>query len=117
MNIFLDDYRHPLDVRWVRLPDVEWVIVKSYQEFCDLLSSYSGELGHVSLDHDLKEDHYFGNYDGETGLECLEYLLEWVKSNDKTLPHLTVHTLNETRGNIMRQKIIDHVNNKFSSDQ
>lgn len=36
-NLFLDDVRIPSEVNWVKLPSVNWIVVRSYQEFINML--------------------------------------------------------------------------------
>lgn len=59
-NLFLDDERHPKDVKWVDLPPVEWRVVRTYKDFVGLITK-DGLPKKISFDHDLAQEHY-GEY-------------------------------------------------------
>ena len=118
-NLFLDDYRHPWDcIGYVRFygirPDIyvskEWVIVKNYEDFVKHIEENGLPLT-ISFDHDLHDEHYcpnefFNDYDAwaatqnfthKTGLECLEWFIEYCKDNNHTPPEIYVHSMNDCR--------------------
>jgi hypothetical protein len=81
--LFLDDIRQISDVRkYCVLPNIndkEWIIVRNYQEFVDLIM-LRGLPQFLSLDHDLADTHYghglnndeipYESYKEKTGLDC-----------------------------------------------
>ncbi len=104
-NLYLDDYRNPIDSSYYRSePDyakLDWVVVRSYDEFIKKVE----ELGIpevVSFDHDLADAHYKKqkfNYDDEsqekTGYHCAKWLIYYCIDNKKELPaRILVHSMN-----------------------
>jgi len=71
-GLFLDDERNPSDVTWENYPsDVDWTIVRSYQEFLQHACACNWDV--VSFDHDIQS--YEGNRE-RTGYDCLKYFLD-----------------------------------------
>src|SRR6202008_2485989 len=50
--LFLDDQRIPSDVSWIDLPIANWDIVRSYDEFIDIINK-NGIPQFIRYDHDL----------------------------------------------------------------
>lgn len=104
VNIFLDDYRVPEDVYWQILPKVEYVIVRSYEEFVDCLLKLEEEPAFVAFDHDLADAHYTGDFSNpneKTGYDCAKELVTICQARNWKLPEFIVHSLNfEGRRNI-----------------
>ena len=98
MFIFLDDYRVPNDVKWVRLPfAADWVIVRNYSEFLALIKDMKEPPTFVAFDHDLADAHYNGDFTtGElTGLDCAKAMVDIGVENGWThWPEFVVHSLN-----------------------
>ena len=105
-NLFLDDCREPHKVTWVKLPLVEWVIVKSYKEFTEIIHRQGLPI-RVALDHDLADEHYQGYYHSKktgvikysvmkekTGFDCAKWLVEYCMAHELDLPIYYVHTMN-----------------------
>ncbi len=111
-NLFLDDERIPKDVSWItNFPtNVEWVIVRDYNQFCEILMN-RGIPNIISFDHDLHREHYpwsfqteasyeagfipYDKYREKTGKECLEFFIEFYKNQeDVTFPTIFIHTMN-----------------------
>lgn len=106
-NLFLDDERHPKDVTWIELPLVDWVIVRSYDEFVRTILK-DGLPKVITFDHDLADEHYkfyFQSKDSgtpypydkckeKTGYDCAKWLAEYCYSNEKPIPHFYCHTKN-----------------------
>jgi len=117
-NLFLDDQRLPKDVSWItNFPvNVEWVIAKNYDEFCQILIE-RGIPKIISFDHDLHKEHYpwstqteesyekgfipYEKYREKTGKECLEFSLEYLSNFRETIhpqevddPQIFIHTMN-----------------------
>ena len=56
-HLFLDDERNPSSVTWVRLPYVQWEVVRSHKEFTEFVNDF-GLPEFVTFDHDLADEHY-----------------------------------------------------------
>ena len=106
-NLFLDDERIPSNVTWVKLPLVEWTIVRNYKQFVDTITE-RGLPQNISFDHDLADEHYVqsieSNHDKtdnfnyntvkeKTGYECAKWLVEYCREKDLAIPPYTVHSM------------------------
>lgn len=116
-NLFLDDdpSRIPHELTWIELPLVEWIFVRSYDEFVNYIKA-NGIPAHVSFDHDLGETAYqefhrafhsdkiinYDNIKDKTGYDCAKWLAELCIDRKVSLPQYYVHTLNP----IGRQNIV-----------
>lgn len=115
-NLFLDDIRIPKDVTWVELPLVDWIIVKSYKEFVQIIEK-DGIPTRVSYDHDLSEEHYpqgvgifigdpranhiqlpYDTYKEKTGYHAARYLIEYCIDKNIPFPEYTIHSMNPVGG-------------------
>lgn len=123
MKIFLDDYRVLLDcipymhqrIGKLNLTYLEeWKVVKSYDEFVNLVDSSvktGDEITHVSFDHDLAEEHYVPGeywsdfdkskeyqekqqYKEKTGFDCAKWFKEFYEDKNMPLPTIFVHSMN-----------------------
>ena len=106
-NLFLDDHRQPKDVKWIDLPPVEWIVVKTYDEFVNTIQK-NGIPACISFDHDLGDEHYqeyfranngdktirYGNFKEKTGFECAKWLANFCVDTGTPLPLYYIHTLN-----------------------
>lgn len=102
-NIFLDDLRKPKDVSWVELPNVEWIIVRSYKEFRNLVWE-KGIPKFVTYDHDLSDAHYghglnydeipYETYFEKTGYDCAKFLVNECNKLGVKHPPFSVHSMN-----------------------
>jgi hypothetical protein len=116
VNIFLDDQRNPKDITWIELPQVNWVIVRNYNEFLKIITE-NGLPQFCSLDHDLAfPEHYrsvidcrpidYDSYKEKTGYHACKWLIEYCLERKLPLPVCFIHTLNPVgRQNI--QSLID----------
>lgn len=111
-NLFLDDSprRIPSKLTWIKLPDVEWTIVRTYEEFVHVIMS-KGLPKILSYDHDLTDEHYkeyfrvkatgfkepigYSHFKIRSGWHCAQWLAKYCMDNKKSLPAYYVHTLNE----------------------
>lgn len=115
MKLFLDDVREPkecLGYMYHRIGalnpiyDEEWVIVRTYKEFCTELVNSFDDITHISFDHDLADcfqlkesediDAWF-DVDGNreyTGYDCARFLKDFYEANDFELPIMFVHSMN-----------------------
>jgi hypothetical protein len=96
-NLFLDDIREPKDVTWIKLPEVDWFIVRNYKEFVDSIKK-KGLPQMVSFDHDLAPEHYAfnnsNNSDEPTGYDCAKWLVEFCQCHHKQFPQYYIHSMN-----------------------
>lgn len=86
-HLFLDDERNPEDVTWVDLPNVDWVICRTYDEFVATVTKLGLPVS-VSFDNDLGEP--------QEGKHCAFWLVDWMMDNHVSPAGLTwtVHSKN-----------------------
>ncbi len=105
MNLYLDDIRIPMDSQKMlgdpRYTNLDWVIVRSYDEFVEIIQqgySTTGRLPElISFDHDLADEHYDSlvvDYQEKTGMECAKWLVEFCMDHMLRLPEYLVHSSN-----------------------
>ncbi len=105
-NLFLDDIRLPHTTRHIHIPNVEWTIVRNYDEFVDVITK-NGLPEMMTLDHDLGFEHYplaeqnpskdvipYDTYKEKTGYHCVQWLIEYCKKRNLRLPKWQVHSMN-----------------------
>jgi len=109
-GLILDDERNLSDISWVELPVLPYSIVRSYNEFVEIISKF-GLPKHISFDCDLdSEEHYpwcaltalyfergeipYHLYKEKTGYDAARWLVEYCKERDLDLPTWTVHSMN-----------------------
>lgn len=107
INIFLDDIRIPnMSHNSERgIPTLSssdnWIIVRDYQSFIDLINNQFDEINIISFDHDLACFDIDGNE--LTGKDATNYLIDYCMDNNKKLPNWYVHSDNSTgRENIIQ---------------
>lgn len=104
--LFLDDFRNPNDVYWVRLPIKPYLVCRTFNEFVSTIST-KGLPKFVSFDHDLGPLSYVEylkaintgkiNYEDlpeKTGLDCAKWLVEYCDNNSLDFPDYEVHSMN-----------------------
>jgi len=116
--LFLDDIRLPSDVRWVKLPECPWTIIRNYSEFRNTIL-YLGIPEFVAYDHDLSDMHYghglkddeidYNKYTEKTGYDCCQFLLNQCNNKGIKHPPYVVHSMNPVGASNIR-KIIDSYN-------
>jgi len=134
MKIFLDDFRNPQDAAMYMHSRIgalnliyleEWVLVKNYYEFVDIISENIDSITHISFDHDLADEHYTPEeywddynkskeyqdsrqYKEKTGLDCAKWMKDFYFKNDTDLPTIFIHSMNpvgvDNIKNIINQK-------------
>lgn len=120
-RIYLDDVRTPLGPTHELMLDVEWTVVRSYDEFVSTVM-YIGldNIELISLDHDLgdsamKEWHtnvannYILNYDNiteKTGYDCAKWLVQQWMAGESVVKVYT-HSANA----IGSANIMGYINN------
>lgn len=137
-NLFLDDFRYPVDVgnyiNPVELRQLyrkeEWVIVRNYPEFVQKIKEL-GIPSIISFDHDLADGHYhksFMNQDSiqyedyrefeddfnKTGYHCAKWLLEQLSEANLPLPICYIHSMNPIGSDNIRSLLNQYV--KYYND-
>ena len=116
-HLFLDDERMPSDVKWIKLPEnVEWTIVRNYQQFVDTITANGLPLC-ISFDHDLGFESCPNSYSEYsikprqemTGLHCTKWLINYCIEKKYNFPEYIVHSMNP----IGKQNIIFLIENFF----
>lgn len=109
MNLFLDDERNPINVTWVPMPNVNWTIVRSFEEFKDAIRK-NGLPELISFDHDLGDEAYqeafknnlktfdYTKVKEKTGYDCAIWLVNYCLDRRIPLPKYLVHTMNPIGG-------------------
>lgn len=100
-GLFLDDVRMPEDVVWVKLPDIEWIIVRSYNQFVNEIQVH-GIPSFISMDHDLGLEDYIDPQEIEedmifterNGYDCAKWLIAYCLEHKRKLPEYVVHSMN-----------------------
>jgi len=131
-NLFLDDFRMPIDCKnymnELRYETLEWVIVRTHEEFTDMLISKwkEGEFPElVSFDHDLTNEHYhpsmfngvkeyecyYKGFSNPTGRRSAEFLVDFCSKNSIPLPEYLIHTMNPAG----KERILNILCNKKST--
>lgn len=113
--LFLDDERIPQKVTWVDLPLVEWIIVRNYNQFIDIIQK-NGLPEAISFDHDLADEHYieytiahdpnsptkgninYNKFREKSGYDCARWLAQYCVDNLTPIPYYYVHTMNPIGG-------------------
>ena len=109
-GLFLDDERNPSDVKWVNYinrEDIEWKVVRTYNEFVDAIRYESFDC--YSFDHDLQDyemrpilhtESAFGTVIADpeiiiqerTGADCAKVLVTILDTDDNSMFY--IHTKN-----------------------
>ena len=98
MNLYLDDLRKPSDT----YPnDNDWVLVTTVAEAIQHLET--GNVKHISLDHDLGDDDEIG-----TGYDVVLWIEENVALAGFNPPKISIHSANPV-GRAKMQKGIDSI--------
>jgi hypothetical protein len=119
--LFLDDNRKPKDVTWVELPLVEWVIIRDYKAFREVLKT-RGLPDLISYDCDLCDEHYeayfkhkheyplhYKEFKTPCGIHCIEFVLECCKIlKNRPHPEYILHTMNHHAKPFMKSMIEKH---------
>lgn len=99
MKIYLDD---------VRKPPPGWNLTTNVAETIEALKT--GEVTHLSLDHDLSDEHYTGDLSkGGTGYDVLVWLEDEVQAGLIVPPAIFLHTMNpegRRRMAVTRERIV-----------
>jgi len=101
-KLFLDDFRSPAEAYLMTNDSVyleEWIICKEYHKFIDCIEQ-NGLPELVSFDHDLSVEMYSGKFPYsemkvKSGWHCAVWLVDYCKTNNRTLPEFRIHTANK----------------------
>lgn len=104
--LYLDDIRTPTTTIQGYEP---WYVVRNYDEFVEWITK-NGIPDLISFDHDLAQEHmddYFKqklsmgwqqpdyeSYKEKTGLDCAQWLAQYIQANDLQLHAVSVHSHN-----------------------
>lgn len=94
VKVFLDDERNPEDVKWINLPEGEWLIVRDYLDFVTKVSGLYESPEFISFDHDLGFGHGIPDNRAKTGLDCAQWLVFFLLERKWPLPPFAVHSMN-----------------------
>jgi hypothetical protein len=105
MFLFLDDIR-TVPVNHLGVPRGNWVVARSYLEFCDMIIKYWADYSElpqkISFDFDLANEHYCGDYSKiESGLDCAQFLVDFCSSKGLPLPTWHCHSLSQRKGELI----------------
>lgn len=104
-NIFLDDERYPKQVTWIKLPSVEWRIVRSYRQFVRTIERL-GMPDIISFDHDLG---VYPEVPDSNGNHCLVWLIDRCAVNGLDLPSCYFHSMNMERRKSMEFCYVNYI--------
>lgn len=116
-NVFLDDVRVPDQVTWKKLPKYEWNIVRTYNQFINLVKN-KGLPNYICYDHDLGDEHYgdtnidYSKYKEKTGYDCAKWMIEYCESNKLKHPNYIIHSMSPI-GSKNIETLIENYNNNF----
>lgn len=99
--LFLDDLRYPHTTTHVEIPMHAYIIVRSYDEFCETITQ-KGLPKYITFDHDLSDVHYYhtnGNipyneFEEKTGYDCAKWLINYCDEHKLPLPGYGCHSMN-----------------------
>src|ERR1043166_3067978 len=93
-HLFLDDERTPDQVKWIKLPQASFLIVRYYDSFVEYIKK-NGLPVFITFDHDLGK--------GKDGYACAKWLVNYCISNKLECPEFTSHSMNPVgKENIMK---------------
>ena len=93
ISLFLDDERIPADIKLLmgKFFVEDWVIVRNYQDFVEVVNNNIGNIDLVSFDHDIAC--FVGDVE-KTGKDCADYLIDKCIETGIDFPNWFVHTQN-----------------------
>ena len=125
-GIVIDDLRDCEEIySYTKNPiyiEKKWKIVRNYSEFVSLLGlikAEGGTVGSISFDFDLCPEHYqvpfeiWRDYTAdqlglpENGLDCLNYMIDFVDENKHPIPGMEFHTMNPVGKELMKKLAMD----------
>jgi hypothetical protein len=107
--LLLDDVRSLEDVKaYTQFPsyldNVAWTIVKSYNEFIEIILKL-GLPEYITFDMDLADEHYDKrtwlkenpNYKEKDGIECVKFLINFCLDKKLKFPKCQIHSMNPVK--------------------
>jgi hypothetical protein len=100
MKIYLDDVRVPrqsydyMVYRIGELRDIyldDWLVVRNYEHFIDVINKFHKHITCVSFDHDLFPD---PRQTDRNGLACAKWMKQFYIDNNQELPIIYIHSMN-----------------------
>ncbi len=113
-GLFLDDVRSVEEVVWVKLPVLEWIIVRNYNQFVNEVQTH-GIPCFIAFDHDLGISDYIDPQEIEddmifmerNGYDCAKWLVNYCLEHKRKLPPYIVHSCNP----VGKTNIISYIEN------
>jgi hypothetical protein len=84
-----------------------WVIVRNYDQFVDLVKNKFEDIDFISFDHDISSYDYSGKE--LTGKDAAEFLTNYCMDNNKKLPDWFVHSDNNSGNKNIRQWLSNYM--------
>lgn len=115
--LFLDDIRVPKNVTWKKIPNYDWIIVRTYDQFVNIVRN-KGLPSFICYDHDLGYEHYgdqnidYSKYKEKTGYDCAKWMIEYCEKNKFKHPNYIVHSMSPVGGRNI-ESVIEKYNNDF----
>lgn len=103
MNIFLDDERMPSDVFWIQLPNVTWEIVRTPEDFLNLIKNNPKSVKCISFDNDIQHE--------LEGYHLLKMICEMDMDTGYKLLLEDMQVLAHTKNNVNQQPILNYWKN------
>ena len=80
-SLFVDPKKYPKDITWAYLPDKEYVLIRTFDQFISHIEA-NGLPEFLSMDHKL-------------GLECATWLCLYCKKFNLDIPSYMIHSKNK----------------------
>ena len=118
MKIYLDDIRVPQMSHNYRkgLGDnfaEDWVIVRNYDDFVDVVKKNFDEIDLISFDHDLG---ITTDIDEMSGKNAVDFIINYCIDNDKKFPNWYVHSDNVVGRENMISSILNYLSKMEKMD-
>lgn len=100
MNIFLDDERIPSDVFWLTLPSIEWVIIRTPEEFIKCITDNPLMITNISFDNDIQHE--------LEGYHLIKIICDMDMDSNYNLLNKDMKVYAHTMNSVNRQPIINY---------
>jgi hypothetical protein len=115
MWIFLDDERKDATVVHNKNRGLgqdfgnsnNWVIVRNYSQFQEIIKSNFNQIDFISFDHDISS--YDKNGNELTGKDAAQFLIDYCMDNGKKLPDWFIHSDNTGGNKNIRQLFLNYM--------
>ena len=114
INIFLDDERMPDDIKSLigNYYVEEWIIIRNYNDFVQIVNNHLTEINLVSFDHDIA---CFEDNVEKTGKNCADYLINKCIEENIKFPNWFIHTQNTVGRENLKSSILTYL--KYFEDK